>query len=113
MKRRYLHELPESMRPTAAVFAALGDPTRQRMLLLFDPEEAVSIKEIASLFSLSRTAVVHHLNVLERAGVLRQERRGKETLYSARPEAVMEALDALRQYILEEFPHAAAKEDAS
>ena len=111
MKTQFLHELPEGMQPLASVFAALGDPVRQRILLLFEPGEALSIKEIAALFSLSRTAVVHHLNVLERAGVLAQERRGKATLYSVRPGVVLEALDALRQYILDEFPGVAGDGD--
>lgn len=108
MKLQYLHELPEAMRLTAAVFSALGDPVRQRILLLFEPDETMSIKEIVSLFSLSRTAVVHHLNVLEKAGILRQQRRGREALYSVRPEAVLSAVDSLREYILGEFPNLAA-----
>jgi len=104
MKREYSADLPEAMRPTAAVFAALGDPVRQRILMLFEPDEELSIKEIAELFSLSRTAVVHHLAVLERAGILAVRREGKSALYSVRPETVLEALTAVREYILEEFP---------
>ena len=104
MKREYIATLPESMLPTAAIFSALGDPVRQRILMLFEPGEALSIKDIAELFALSRTAVVHHLTVLERAGILHQRRAGKATLYSVRPEVVLEAVTALRDYILEEFP---------
>lgn len=107
MKREYIAELPESMIPTAAIFSALGDPVRQRILMLFEPGEALSIKDIAELFALSRTAVVHHLIVLERAGILAQRRAGKATLYSLRPEVVLEAVTAVRDYILEEFPGAA------
>ena len=104
MKTAYPNELPEEFRDLAAIFSALGDPVRQRILLLFEPDEALSIKDIAELFALSRTAVVHHLTVLERAGILHQRRAGKATLYSVRPEVVLEAVTALRDYILEEFP---------
>jgi DNA-binding transcriptional ArsR family regulator len=104
MKMQYLHELPEAMLPAARVFSALGDPARQRILLLFEPEEALSIKDIAALFSLSRTAVVHHLNVLERAGILCRKRSGKAALYAVCPGVVLEALNSLRRYILEAFP---------
>jgi Predicted transcriptional regulators len=104
MKTEHLHALPGEWQATAAIFSALGDPHRQRILLLFEPKEALSIKTIASLFDLSRTAVVHHLNVLERAGVMRAERRGKETLYSVNPVAALEAVNALRGYILDTFP---------
>lgn len=104
MKREYIADLPETMHSTAAIFSALGDPVRQRILMLFEPGEELSIKEIAELFSLSRTAVVHHLAVLERAGILGLRREGKSALYSVRPEAVLEAVTAVRDYILEEFP---------
>lgn len=105
MNTTHLHTLPPAWQPTAAVFAALGDPTRQKILLLFEPGEEVSIKAIAVLFPLSRTAIVHHLDVLGRAGILVSRRQGKEALYSVRPGTVLEALDNLRQYILEAFPH--------
>lgn len=104
MKREYLTMLPSAMQPTAAIFSALGDPVRQRILLLFEPGEALSIKDIAESFELSRTAVVHHLTVLERAGILARRRSGKASLYSTRPEVVLEAVTALRDYILEEYP---------
>ena len=115
MRTEYLHDLPVAWREAAAVFSALGDPARQRILLLFEPGEALSIKAIAEQFPLSRTAVVHHLTVLERAGILRQERQGKAALYSLRPGVVFGALDALRQYILAEYPDladGAAKEQS-
>ena len=104
MKREYIAQLPASMQPTAAIFAALGDSVRQRILMLFEPGEELSIKEIAELFALSRTAVVHHLAVLERAGILGQRREGKSTLFSLRPETVLDAVTAVRDYILAEFP---------
>ena len=104
MKRNSCATLPDAMQPTAAVFSALGDPVRQRILLLFEPGESLSIKDIAGMFDLSRTAVVHHLAVLERAGILAQRRSGKAALYSTRPEVVLEAVTALRDYILEEYP---------
>lgn len=113
MKFEYIEALPEAMQPTAAIFSALGDPARQRILMLFEPGESLSIKEIADLFPLSRTAVVHHLAVLERAGILRQRRSGKSALYSVRPEVVLEAVTALRDYILEEYPGLASGSDGS
>lgn len=112
MNRQYLETLPENMRPVAAVFSALGDPVRQRILMLFEPGEELSIKEIAGLFALSRTAVVHHLTVLERAGVLAVRRAGKSALYSVRADVVLEALTAVRDYILEEFSGVAGGRDA-
>lgn len=104
MRTDYLTRLPEDWLPAAAVFSALGDAVRQKILLLFEPGEELSIKDIAKAFPLSRTAIVHHLAVLERAGVLSSRRLGKASLYSARPDRVLRALDALRQYIINGFP---------
>ncbi len=103
MKTQYLKELPPHWRPVAEVFSALGDETRQKILLLFDPGEELSIKDIAACFEFSRSSIVHHLNALERAGVLAARRQGKLALYSLRPAMVLDALEKLRLYIVEEL----------
>ena len=46
MRTTYLNTLPDHWQPVAAVFAAMGDTTRQRILLLFEPGEELSIKDI-------------------------------------------------------------------
>lgn len=103
MKKEYLENLPEHWLPIAEIFSALGDATRQRILLLFEPGEELSIKEIAEQFHLGRTTIVHHLAVLEKAGVLSVRRAGKLALYRTRPEAVLEAIERLRVYIVEDL----------
>ena len=110
MKTQFIDALPDDWLPAAHVFAAMGDATRQKIMLLFEPEEELSIKDIVDIFPLSRTAIVHHLLVLERAGVLSSRREGKATLYRVRAEVVMEALDRLRDYIMQEFPARGAGE---
>lgn len=91
------------MLPAAKIFSALGDATRQKILLLFEKDEEISIKVIAELFPYSRSAIVHHLEVLERAGILSVRRDGKSALYRAKPEVLMRALTELTNYIAEEF----------
>lgn len=108
MKSHYITALPDDWMPAARVFAALGDPMRQRILLLFEPGDELSIKTIVESFTLSRSAMVHHLNVLEQAGILQVRREGKAALYSVRPQVVLEALDNLRLYIYNTFPEESA-----
>ncbi|MEP6651129.1 MAG: metalloregulator ArsR/SmtB family transcription factor [Lapillicoccus sp.] len=72
------------------VFAALGDPTRQRLL------EAVaqggrSTSSMAALLEISRQGVEKQLRVLERAGLVRRQRLGRRVSYAVRPEALAEA----------------------
>jgi DNA-binding transcriptional ArsR family regulator len=64
----------------APILEALGSVTRQRILLLFGPGEQINIKNVAEQFNLSRTAVVHHIGVLQEAGILKGERVGKEVI---------------------------------
>ena len=104
MRTEFIATLPHEWLPAAAVFAALGDTARQKILLLFEPDEELSIKDIVDVFPLSRTGIVHHLSVLERAGILRSRRQGKSALYCLNAGTVLVALNALRQYIIEEFP---------
>ncbi len=62
-------------------FFALGDVTRQLILLVFEPGEEICVNEIARLFKISRPAVSHHLKVLRNAELLLCEKRGKEVYY--------------------------------
>jgi DNA-binding transcriptional ArsR family regulator len=72
-----------SRRPSAAaretkldaVFAALSDPTRRRILGRLARGSA-SISELAEPFSMTLAAVSKHVRVLERAGLTRRERDG-------------------------------------
>ncbi len=59
------------------VFAALADPTRRAILGALSNGPA-TIKEIARPFPVSLNAVSKHVMVLERAGLLRREIKGRE-----------------------------------
>ncbi len=103
MRTQYLQNLPEHWQPVAAVYAALGDSTRQKILLLFEPGEELSIKDIADKFALGRTTIVHHLNTLEKSGVLSVRRQGRLALYRVNHQIILEALNNLRQLIDEDL----------
>lgn len=59
-----------------AVFAALADPVRRSILTLLDGRELL-VSEIAQRFDISLQAVSKHIQVLVRAGLVRQERTGR------------------------------------
>jgi len=58
-------------------FAALSDPTRRRILAKLALGSA-PVGEIAAPFAMSLPAISKHLKVLEGAGLLLRERRGRE-----------------------------------
>ena len=101
MNTQYLQTLPDDWEAVARVFSALGDATRQKILLLFEPGESISLKSLTELLPLSRTAVTHHVTTLVRAGLLQPSKRGREVYYSLDHELAIEALDKVRTYAAE------------
>jgi DNA-binding transcriptional ArsR family regulator len=59
-----------------AVFGALSDPTRRRIIARLS-QGVATVGELAEPFAMSLPAVSKHLSVLERAGLVRRERDGR------------------------------------
>ncbi len=73
---------------TAALFRALGDPARVRIVnLLATSDEPVCVCNLVEPLDLSQPTVSHHLKRLTDAGLLDREQRGKWAYFSLRPEA--------------------------
>jgi DNA-binding transcriptional ArsR family regulator len=72
----------------APVFAALGDKTRLALVAKLCAGPARSISELAADFALTRQAITKHLKVLERAGIVRSRRRGRESRFEFDPRPI-------------------------
>ena len=73
---------------TAALFRALGDPTRVRIVnALTTSDQPVCVCELVEPLGLTQPTVSHHLKKLTDVGVLEREERGRWAFYSIRPEA--------------------------
>ena len=81
MNSEFANHLPPGWERFSRFFFALGDTTRQQILLVFEPGEEICVNAIARLFKISRPAVSHHLKVLRNAELLVCEKRGKEVYY--------------------------------
>ena len=68
------------MRPDQQ-FAALADPTRCRIVELLHARP-MPVHHLAATFSISRPAISRHLRVLKDADLVREERQGRENVYS-------------------------------
>jgi len=77
------------------VFVALADPTRRRLLDVLAARGEASATSLAVDLPVSRQAVVKHLAVLDRAGLVRGARRGRELRYTVRPDR----LDATARWL--------------
>lgn len=69
---------------------ALADPTRRAILRFVSAGEA-RVTEIAKPFAMSLNAVSKHIRVLERAGLVRRRKVGREHLLSVNPHALDES----------------------
>jgi DNA-binding transcriptional ArsR family regulator len=77
------------------LFAALADPTRWRVLTLLAERGEGTATTLAGELPVSRVAVVKHLAVLDRAGLVEARRQGREVRYTVRPER----LDATARWL--------------
>lgn len=77
----------------AALFKALGDPVRVKMVsaLARDPERQICACDFVAVAGKSQPTVSHHLKILREAGLVAAERRGTWIWYSVVP-ARLEAL---------------------
>jgi DNA-binding transcriptional ArsR family regulator len=75
--------------PTAAIFEALADPTRRRVLELL-VERSRSAGELAEEFTVSRPAVSRHLRVLREAGLVHWRGDAQRRIYELDAEPLAE-----------------------
>ncbi len=101
MKTEYAQALPEAWQAMSKVFVALGDPHRQRILLLFAAGERLNAGQIAAVSPLARSTVSHHLKVLYEAQVLASEKIGKEVWYWINRELLIDSFTNVLDYIQE------------
>lgn len=79
------------------VFQAIADPNRRKLLKVLANNE-MPITAISDHFAISRVAVTKHLRVLSEAGLVREQKVGRERRYSLQPEPLLEVKQWLSFY---------------
>jgi len=90
--------LDETVSEQAAIFAALSDPTRLRLVRLLCQASpgALCVNALAARLGVSQSAVSQHLRVLKGIDLVKGDRQGYWVHYSINPEAVERSQDLLR-----------------
>lgn len=83
--------IARSSEALASVFAALGDPTRLKLVAVLCAGGAFSIAQLTANTDISRQGVTKHLQVLADAGIVRDVRQGRERLWQLEPGQIEEA----------------------
>ena len=74
------------------MFAALADPTRRQVVRTLARQPALTASRLASELPMSRQAVTKHLAALDRAGLVRGRREGRELRYTLTPAPLTDAM---------------------
>jgi len=85
------------LQDNAPVFAALGDPTRLRLVARLCERGPLSIARLADGVTVSRQAVAKHLRALEEAGLVHGARAGRESVWELRPARLAQVRRALER----------------
>ena len=80
-----------------SIFHALGDPTRRRMLRELTGGER-TVGQLAEPFAISLAAASKHIKVLESAGLIRREVRGRTHMCRLDPGPLASAQEWLNFY---------------
>lgn len=76
---------------------AVSDPTRRAILARLAQGRA-SISEVAAPFAMTLTGVCKHVRVLERAGLVKRRRHGREKLLELSPAPLKELAHWMHPY---------------
>lgn len=78
-------------------FAALSDPTRRRIVARLTRGE-IRVTDLAQPFAMSLNAVSKHVKALERAGLVRRTRIGREHWLRLRAQPLRQVQDWVSRY---------------
>lgn len=92
---RVAMRMPERERIEAAAgrMAAIGHPVRATILSAIDIEP-LCVCELSALLGMSSPALMHHLRILGRAGVIEARKEGRFAVYGPTDPAALSALEA-------------------
>jgi ArsR family transcriptional regulator len=94
-----MQNLEEQIEEQAAMFAALADPTRLKLVKLLCRQripDALCVNALAAILGITQSAVSQHLRVLRGTGLVKGERRGYHIHYFVN----LEALERYRNLVL-------------
>ncbi len=83
--------------PHDALFKTLGDPTRRAIFERLCRAGDQTVGALTAYVGISQPAVSKHLGVLKRAGLVRDQREGRQTHYSAQLSALAPLIDWTNQ----------------
>lgn len=84
--------------PESDVFGALANPARRQLLGLLLDRGPLPVQELAAHFEMRRPSVSEHLKILKDAGLVREQKDGRQRYYRLDAEPLHEVTRWLAPY---------------
>jgi DNA-binding transcriptional ArsR family regulator len=81
------------------IFKTLSDKNRRRIIQLLKERE-MTVSELLTHFTISQASLSHHLDVLKRANLVLDERRGQFIYYSLNQPVFEESVNLILNMLL-------------
>ncbi len=106
IQKEKLLDAEEKFKSCSALFIALGDPIRQKILLdLADSgTEGINVSQLSGKSILSRPAISHHLKVLKDSGLIEPVKHGTQIFYRITIKKHFESIKQL-MLVIEDILH--------
>ena len=96
--QRVMYQMPQASHAHDLLFRTLADPTRRAIFEHLARDGEQTVHALTFRAGVSQPAVSKHLGVLKRAKLVRDRRDGRETHYSAQPQALKPVIDWISVY---------------
>ena len=87
-----IDQLERTFAECAPLFFAMGDPMRQKIILLLATTEEMNVSALTGALPLSRPTISHHLKILRQAGLVSVRKAGNESYYALSEDKTLELL---------------------
>lgn len=94
-----LSEVRRLFEANLPIFNALGDETRQKLVMLILDGQQRSVQDLAEIIGLSRPTISHHLKILNDVGIIAEHRIGAKTIYRTDKSQYIASVEALIRII--------------
>ena len=86
----------------ARICSAISEPNR--ILLLYAvADKSLNVNNLAEIVGISQSAASRHLKVLRERGLIQAQRDGAQVIYSLADDRFIQALDLLREVMLDQL----------
>lgn len=85
----------ERLEKTSSMLKAMAHPMRIAILNILETDKKMTVSEIHKTLDLEQSTTSHHLGILKDKGILKSERKGKNTFYFLKNNNLQHIVDCI------------------